>query len=140
MDIFLQLAKSNTAKNIETCGILAGSLAKNRLHITHIIIPKQHGTPDSCNTMNEEEIFEIQDDQNLITLGWIHVGFYGTENLNLNTIFFVCVTDTSKPNSIFVFGGFTYSIGLSVNDARSYCYRLCAQISNVSFVKVFNTI
>ncbi|XP_005183825.1 STAM-binding protein [Musca domestica] len=72
MDIFLQLAKSNTAKNIETCGILAGSLAKNRLHITHIIIPKQHGTPDSCNTMNEEEIFEIQDDQNLITLGWIH--------------------------------------------------------------------
>ncbi|XP_013109470.1 STAM-binding protein [Stomoxys calcitrans] len=72
MDVFLQLAKTNTAKNVETCGILAGSLAKNRLHITHIIIPKQQGTPDSCTTMNEEEIFEIQDEQNLITLGWIH--------------------------------------------------------------------
>ncbi|XP_075148866.1 STAM-binding protein-like [Haematobia irritans] len=72
MDIFLQLAKTNTAKNVETCGILAGCLAKNRLHITHIIIPKQQGTPDSCTTMNEEEIFEIQDEQNLITLGWIH--------------------------------------------------------------------
>lgn len=47
-------------------------MAQNRLFITHIIIPKQHGTPDSCNTRNEEEIFDVQDQQNLITLGWIH--------------------------------------------------------------------
>ncbi|XP_039947584.1 STAM-binding protein [Bactrocera tryoni] len=72
MDVFLQLAQSNTLKNIETCGILAGHLSQNRLFITHIIIPKQQGTPDSCNTMNEEEIFDVQDQQNLITLGWIH--------------------------------------------------------------------
>lgn len=72
MTIFLNLAKMNTLNNIETCGILAGSLAKNRLLITHIIIPKQQGTSDSCTTMNEEEIFDIQDQKNLITLGWIH--------------------------------------------------------------------
>ncbi|XP_036322721.1 STAM-binding protein-like [Rhagoletis pomonella] len=72
MDVFLQLAQSNTTKNIETCGILAGHLAQNHLFITHIIIPKQQGTPDSCNTMHEEEIFDVQDQQNLITLGWIH--------------------------------------------------------------------
>lgn len=73
MDVFLQLAQANTNENIETCGILAGQLAHNRLYITHVIIPKQQGTPDSCTTMHEEEIFEIQDEQNLITLGWIHV-------------------------------------------------------------------
>ncbi|XP_065371279.1 STAM-binding protein-like [Calliphora vicina] len=72
MDVFLQLAQTNTIKNIETCGILAGHLAHNRLFITHIIIPKQQGTPDSCITIHEEEIFEVQDEQNLITLGWIH--------------------------------------------------------------------
>lgn len=38
------------------------------------MIPKQSGTSDSCTTMNEENIFEFQDKQDLITLGWIHVG------------------------------------------------------------------
>lgn len=70
---FLLLANKNTANNVETCGILVGRLALNRLNITHVIVPKQHGTSDSCTTMNEEEIFDIQDQHNLITLGWIHV-------------------------------------------------------------------
>lgn len=73
MSKFLALASKNTANNVETCGILAGRLAYNRLNITHVIVPKQQGTPDSCTTMNEEDIFEIQDQHNLITLGWIHV-------------------------------------------------------------------
>lgn len=73
MTKFLLLAKKNTANNVETCGILVGRLALNRLNITHVIVPKQHGTSDSCTTMNEEEIFDIQDQHNLITLGWIHV-------------------------------------------------------------------
>ncbi|KAI9584647.1 STAM-binding protein-like isoform X1 [Glossina fuscipes] len=72
MEVFLQLAQRNTDKNIETCGILAGRLSQNRLYITHVIIPKQHGNADSCTTMSEEEIFDVQDQKNLITLGWIH--------------------------------------------------------------------
>lgn len=72
MDKFLQLAQKNTSSNIETCGILAGKLASNQLTITHVIIPKQKGTSDSCTTMNEEELFDKQDQLNLITLGWIH--------------------------------------------------------------------
>lgn len=48
---------------------------KNELIITHMILPKQKGTSDSCLTMNEEEIFDYQDQHNLITLGWIHVSF-----------------------------------------------------------------
>ncbi|CAG9764363.1 unnamed protein product [Ceutorhynchus assimilis] len=72
MTLFESLAKSNTVKNIETCGILAGKLEKNQLIITHMIVPKQNGTADSCLTTNEEEIFDYQDQHNLITIGWIH--------------------------------------------------------------------
>ncbi|XP_064549478.1 STAM-binding protein-like A [Drosophila montana] len=72
MEVFLKLARANTSNNIETCGVLAGHLAHNQLYITHIITPQQHGTPDSCNTMHEEQIFDVQDQMQLITLGWIH--------------------------------------------------------------------
>lgn len=41
--------------------------------ITHVVVPKQTGAADSCDTHNEEEVFAFQDANNLITLGWIHV-------------------------------------------------------------------
>ncbi|KMQ85390.1 stam-binding protein [Lasius niger] len=69
---FLKLAFSNTMSNKETCGILAGRLERNKLLVTHLLIPEQTGTPDSCTTHNEEDIFDYQDQHNLITLGWIH--------------------------------------------------------------------
>ncbi|KAH0622997.1 hypothetical protein JD844_030882 [Phrynosoma platyrhinos] len=69
---FLQLADANTARGVETCGILCGKLMRNEFTITHVLIPKQHGGPDYCNTENEEELFLIQDQYSLITLGWIH--------------------------------------------------------------------
>ncbi|XP_021727742.1 AMSH-like ubiquitin thioesterase 1 [Chenopodium quinoa] len=72
MDTFLRLAKSNTAKNLETCGILAGSLKNRKFYITALIIPKQESTSDTCQATNEEEIFEVQDKQSLFPLGWIH--------------------------------------------------------------------
>nr|CAI5846495.1 unnamed protein product [Callosobruchus analis] len=72
MTLFQAMAQNNTFKNIETCGILAGKLEQNELIVTHMIIPKQRGTSDSCTTTNEEEIFDYQDQLSLITLGWIH--------------------------------------------------------------------
>ena len=72
MSRFLELAQSNTNRNVETCGILAGSLERNKFTITHVIIPQQSGTSDSCTTDNEEAIFDYQDNHELITLGWIH--------------------------------------------------------------------
>lgn len=72
MDSFMKLAKSNTDKNLETCGVLAGSLKNRRFYVTALIIPKQESTSDSCQTTNEEEIFEVQDKQSLFPLGWIH--------------------------------------------------------------------
>ncbi|XP_053678417.1 STAM-binding protein [Anopheles nili] len=72
MQKFLELAAANTAANLETCAILAGRFEDNGFSLTHVIFPKQSGTSDSCNTMNEEEIAVVQDQYNLITLGWIH--------------------------------------------------------------------
>ncbi|KAK1359086.1 hypothetical protein POM88_043560 [Heracleum sosnowskyi] len=40
MEDFLRLAQKNTAKNLETCGVLAGSLKNRVFHITTLIIPK----------------------------------------------------------------------------------------------------
>ncbi|XP_068641639.1 AMSH-like ubiquitin thioesterase 1 isoform X2 [Aristolochia californica] len=72
MDTFMRLAKSNTDRNLETCGVLAGSLKNRKFYITALIIPKQESTSDSCQTTNEEEIFDVQDKQSLFPLGWIH--------------------------------------------------------------------
>ncbi|KAI9308460.1 hypothetical protein BJ944DRAFT_260165 [Cunninghamella echinulata] len=69
---FLNIAKNNTDRNIETCGILAGILKNNVLNMTTLIIPKQTGTSDTCTTENEEELFEYQDANDLLTFGWIH--------------------------------------------------------------------
>lgn len=46
---------------------------RNAFTVTHVIVPKQCGGPDYCDTANEEEVFVVQDQYNLITLGWIHV-------------------------------------------------------------------
>uniref|UniRef100_A0A1A7X4E7 STAM binding protein n=1 Tax=Iconisemion striatum TaxID=60296 RepID=A0A1A7X4E7_9TELE len=69
---FLRLAEANTSRAIETCGILCGKLTRNAFTVTHVIVPKQCGGPDYCDTENEEELFLIQDQYDLITLGWIH--------------------------------------------------------------------
>lgn len=70
---FLLLADSNTARGIETCGVLCGRLAHDDLVLTHVVIPKQSAGPDFCDMENVEELFSFQDQQNLLTLGWIHV-------------------------------------------------------------------
>lgn len=42
-------------------------------HITHVLVPKQSGTTDTCVAEDEEDLFMYQDPRDLITLGWIHV-------------------------------------------------------------------
>lgn len=45
----------------------------NEFTITHVIVPKQTAGPDYCDMENVEELFGIQDQYDLLTLGWIHV-------------------------------------------------------------------
>ncbi|XP_028097148.1 AMSH-like ubiquitin thioesterase 2 isoform X5 [Camellia sinensis] len=52
MEDFLALARDNTDKDLETCGVLGAFL---------------------CLALNEEEIFAIQNEQSLYPVGWIHM-------------------------------------------------------------------
>lgn len=70
--IFKKYAKSNTDRNVETCGVLFGNLSQNQFIITHILLPHQSGTSESCNTTREEDMWEFQEFCNGICLGWIH--------------------------------------------------------------------
>ncbi|KAF5941512.1 hypothetical protein HYC85_019154 [Camellia sinensis] len=116
MDDFLRLARENTAKNLETCGVLAGSLKNRVFHITTLIVPKQESTSDSCQTLNEEEIFDVQDKYSLFPLGWIHTHpsqtcFMSSVDLHTHYSYQIMLpeavaivmapTDTSSPHGIF---------------------------------------
>lgn len=69
---FLKVAHPNTVKNLETCGILCGKLSRNAFFVTHLMIPPQESTSDTCQTTNEELLFEQIDSNDLFVLGWIH--------------------------------------------------------------------
>ena len=69
---FLDIAKPNTSANLETCGILCGTLISNALFISKLVIPDQEGTSDTCETVNESELFDYVDGEDLMVLGWIH--------------------------------------------------------------------
>jgi STAM-binding protein len=71
---FTEIAEPNTKKNLETCGILVGKLNRNAFFITHLLIPEQDSTSDTCSTKNEEKMFDYIDneDPDLFILGWIH--------------------------------------------------------------------
>lgn len=69
---FLEHARRNTSANLETCGILCGKLNRNAFFISHLVIPHQESTPNSCQTLREEELFEYVDARDLFILGWIH--------------------------------------------------------------------
>ncbi|GLV45292.1 uncharacterized protein CBL_05392 [Carabus blaptoides fortunei] len=100
MPSFLNIAHRNTTNNVETCGILAGKLERDNLIITHMIVPKQKGTPDSCVTMNEEELFDFQDQHNLITVGWIHTHPTQTAFLSSVDLHTHCSYQTMMPEAI----------------------------------------
>lgn len=53
----------------------------NEFVLTHVVIPKQSAGPDFCDMENVEELFSFQDQQNLLTLGWIHVRLHATHML-----------------------------------------------------------
>uniref|UniRef100_A0A7N0TEK7 MPN domain-containing protein n=1 Tax=Kalanchoe fedtschenkoi TaxID=63787 RepID=A0A7N0TEK7_KALFE len=72
MEEFIELASQNTQNDLETCGVLGGSLRKGIFYATTLIIPKQESTSNSCQAMHEEEIFAIQHEHSLFPVGWIH--------------------------------------------------------------------
>lgn len=86
---FLHLSRTNTERNVETCAILAGKFSGNQLSISHLLVPKQSGTADSCFTESEEEVLEYQDQLGLDTVGWIHVSLL-SYSLCCSLVLWVC--------------------------------------------------
>ena len=69
---FLKIALPNTRSNLETCGVLCGTLISNALFISKLVIPEQKSTSDTCETVNEGALFDYVDGEDLMVLGWIH--------------------------------------------------------------------
>ena len=69
---FLNIARVNSDRNIETLGTLGGRLSNNKFIISHLLIPKQQGKSDSCTMDGLEDVWDIHDRENIIFLGWIH--------------------------------------------------------------------
>ena len=71
---FFNIAKENSLKSIETCDIIVGKDAGKKFTVTHLFIPKQQGTSDSCIAVAvDEDLTNNALQQNsCIVLGWIH--------------------------------------------------------------------
>ena len=69
---FLTLAQSNTRSNLETCGMLCGTLISNALFVSKLVVPEQESTSDTCEMLNEAALFDYVDGEDLMVLGWIH--------------------------------------------------------------------
>ena len=66
------MSQLNTECDLETCVWLAGNEILGKFHVTHVLIPKQCGTYESCTTYGEEEVIKIYKEKQLYPLGWIH--------------------------------------------------------------------
>ncbi|CEL53264.1 STAM-binding protein [Rhizoctonia solani AG-1 IB] len=69
---FMSIAKPNTLRRVETCGLLLGKARNGGFAVTTLLIPRQRGTTDTCEMVEEELILDFQETRGLITLGWIH--------------------------------------------------------------------
>lgn len=69
---FLEIAADNTRQGVEMCGMLCGTQVNNALFISHLVIPEQRCTPDTCETENESGMLNYCIENDLIVIGWIH--------------------------------------------------------------------
>ncbi|KAI9225772.1 MAG: hypothetical protein DHS80DRAFT_33381 [Piptocephalis tieghemiana] len=74
MGEFLRFALPWTERRLETCGILGGKLVNGAFRITHLVLPRQNATENSCNMVDggEEELFGALSERDLMCVGWIH--------------------------------------------------------------------
>ncbi|KAF4717826.1 hypothetical protein FOZ63_029790, partial [Perkinsus olseni] len=79
---FLRVAEPNTSRNLETCAILLGTTnepgatagSPSVIRITHLFVPQQSGTSDSCEASEDSdvEVLDFALNNGLVCIGWIH--------------------------------------------------------------------
>lgn len=99
-DRFVEIAAEHTAKGIEMLGQLCGTSVRNALFITHLVIPDQVGTPDTCETKNEESFNELCIEKGLELIGWIHTHPTQTCFMSSRDLHTHAPTQMMRPESI----------------------------------------
>eukprot|EP01084_Bolivina_argentea_P048982 90153_1 len=71
---FMEYAKLNTSRDIETCAVLTGKYlhTEDAYLVSYVIIPKQKGSANTVQTLCEEELIGVQEKYGVVTIGWIH--------------------------------------------------------------------
>jgi STAM-binding protein len=98
---FLKYAESNTRRNLETCGMLCGTVISNAIFIQQVVIPEQENTSDTCEMINESAFFDYVDSQkDMMVLGWIHTHPTQTCFMSSRDLHTHCAYQIMMPESI----------------------------------------
>ena len=83
-DEFLLQARMNTAKGIETCGLLCGREERGTIRVSHLLIPPQAGTYNTVEMLDDQIVAGALMDNNLVVVGWVHT--HPTQSAFLSSI------------------------------------------------------
>ena len=72
IDHFVATSLLNTEDNKETLGILSGVPFNNALVVKGLVLPKQTGSPDSCECLDDELLYTTLERNRWNVFGWIH--------------------------------------------------------------------
>lgn len=99
--VFSYLSLFNNKKNIETVGYLAGKeLNTSRLIITHVLLPKQQGYSDYFKVIDSNSLIDYLEENNLMTIGWIHSHPVETPYMSSSDMHYHCVFQSVLPEAI----------------------------------------
>ena len=71
-DAFLNATEENTIRNIESVGVLCGTVTEDYIRVTHLMLPPQTGTANQVEVTDDAAITNAVLGANLVTVGWIH--------------------------------------------------------------------
>eukprot|EP01025_Chloroclados_australasicus_P001032 TRINITY_DN10323_c0_g1_i4.p1 TRINITY_DN10323_c0_g1~~TRINITY_DN10323_c0_g1_i4.p1 ORF type:complete len:510 (+),score=65.33 TRINITY_DN10323_c0_g1_i4:175-1704(+) len=112
---FLDLAIANTRKGIETCALLAGKLkTKDNVFVVNaLLVPKQKGSTDQVEMLQEEEYLGEMIERDLYPLGWIHTHPTQTCFMSSIDVHTQCGRQTEMPEAV--------GIVMAPKDSRRKC-------------------
>lgn len=71
-DAFLDNSEMNTDAGIESCALLCGIIGDDHVRLTHVVFPRQRGTENTVEMIEESALDLYLIDKGLSVLGWIH--------------------------------------------------------------------
>ena len=71
-DSFLAATAENTGKGIESCALLCGIISDEVTRLTHLVLPRQRGTENTVEMLEDVDVDLCVMSEGLSILGWIH--------------------------------------------------------------------